>query len=74
MKAAVTFDSFTHRHLDDWLDWHVDRDEELHAVIKAKMLDLAAEDPKYWLDVGWRALFDWSGCADVIVRADREGE
>jgi hypothetical protein len=60
----MTFDAWTLRHLDAWLDSFVNGDTAREKV-RERMLAFAADDPEYWSAQGWPNLYDRAKCWDV---------
>lgn len=62
-----TFDSYTIKHLDAWLEHQVNGDS-CRAEVRASMLKLAEDDAEYWSSQGWWNLFDRANCSDILRR------
>lgn len=62
--AEHAIDRFTVRHLDTWLDRHVNGDT-CRLAVKAAMLAVYLDDPEYWSAQAWTNLYDRAKCERI---------
>jgi hypothetical protein len=57
-------DQYTLKHLDAWLESNVDGDTRRDKV-RAKMLELIADDQEYWGAQTWTRVYDNADCGYI---------